>query len=371
MGKRVNGEGTIFKLADGRWRVSLSMGTDAQGRRKRVSRTAARKADALALLEELKADRAKGIGSLAGSPRLSDYLDTWLGEVESRSSRNTVALYRNAVDKHIKPAIGGTKLDKITPVMVVSFVKGLREAGKGTRTQQICLAVLSQSLQEAAALGMIRINPALKVKRPADNPKEIDPFTPEEVKRIIEAATNDPFHHAAVVLLFTAGLRFGEMAGLPWKCVDLGAGTIRIEQQATTVAGKVAIGTPKTKRSRRTIELTPTGLLALQDHQKRMMALGRAGDDLVFRGSRGAMLSHKNWTSRVWNPLLKRAGVRQRPPHHARHTYATLSLAAGVPVHVVSAVLGHSKASVTLDTYAHYLPAHQQSATAAIAKLIG
>lgn len=371
--KRANGEGSIYKTKDGRWRAVIDLGSGADGKRRRRSKVAHRRADAVAFLQSLQSDKSNGVAAITGTPKLAAYLDHWLAGLATRSAANTIALYRNAVKQHIGPHIGGVRIDKVTPVQLVALLNTWQSAGVGVRTQQVGLAVLSHALEEAAGLGIIRTNPASNVKPPRGERKGIDPFTPAEVLAIINAATDHPYHHAGIVLLFACGLRFGEMAGLPRRCVDLKAGSIRIEQQAATDAatGKTIIAAPKTKRSKRTIDLTPMAATAMTEHLARSVALGRAGDDLVFLGARGGILRHSTWLARVWNPVLRAAEVRQRPPHHARHTYATLSLSAGVPIHVVSAVLGHSRASVTLDTYAHYLPAQQQSATAAIERLIG
>lgn len=373
MSKRANGEGSIYKMADGRWRAVIDLGTGADGRRRRKSKIAKRRADAVALLRELQAERESGFVAQSGPPRLTDYLSQWLSGLSTRSAPNTIALYRNAIDRHIDPVIGGVRLDKLTAVQVMGLLNSWRDSGVGNRTQQVGLAVLSHALQSASEIGLIRSNPAAKIKPPKSAREEIDPFGADEVRRIIEAARVEDLHLAPIVLLFACGLRFGEMAGLPRRCVDLAAGTIRIEQQLTTDAGtgKTILGPTKTTRSRRNIDLPEIAIDALSQHLALMVSLGRAGDDLLFRGRQGGYLANRNFRERPWKRTLARAEVRERPPHHARHTYATLALSAGVPVHVVSAVLGHSRASITLDLYSHYLPAHQQSARDAIGKLIG
>jgi integrase len=71
----------------------------------------------------------------------------------------------------------------------------------------------------------------------------------------------------------------------------------------------------------------------------------------------------------VWKKVLQRLKIQYRGFHHLRHTYATLALGAGVPVHVVSKVLGHARASTTLDIYAHVLEHQQTAAKQAMARL--
>lgn len=373
MARRANGEGSVYKMSDGRWRAVITLGTGADGKRRRKSRIATRRADAVALLRQMQSESRTIHAGERRSPKLAEYLADWLAGIEDRSARNTTALYRRAIASHINPIIGGLRLDRLTPAQIAGLLSHWRAENVGARTQQVALAVLSHALQSAAETGQIASNPAAKVKPPATTPKEIDPFTADEVRRIFTAAKDDPLHYAPIVLLFSCGLRFGEMAGLDRKDVDLDAGTIRIGQQLTTDAatGGVILTATKTKRSRRLIDLPSVAREALAGHLGVLAALGLATDGLLFVGYRGGRMSNRNFTTRPWQRAMDRAHVRARPPHHARHTYATLALSAGVPVHVVSAVLGHSRASTTLDLYSHYLPAHQQTATKAIDGLFG
>jgi integrase len=168
-------------------------------------------------------------------------------------------------------------------------------------------------------------------------------------------------------------MRQGELFGLLWEHVDLPGGKLRIVQAAAEVAGKVSIRSPKTANSARVVELPPVAVKALKEHRAILMKEGNAGSDLVFPAPRGGLIPRSTFRHRYWLPILKHKNVGAAPRgfHHTRHTYATLALGAGVPVHVVSRVLGHSKASTTLDIYAHVLQAHQTAATEAAQRLFG
>jgi integrase len=101
------------------------------------------------------------------------------------------------------------------------------------------------------------------------------------------------------------------------------------------------------------------------------MRQGNAASPLVFCSPRGGILRRSDFRVRHWNPLLKLLGLDHRGMHHLRHTYATLALGTGVPVHVVARVLGHSKPSITLDIYSHVLSSQQAEATEAMRRLFG
>jgi integrase len=135
----------------------------------------------------------------------------------------------------------------------------------------------------------------------------------------------------------------------------------------------VSLGEPKTKKSRRSIELTPTAIETLRTHlsrqleeMERMGSLYRPGG-LVFANEIGGIINPSNLRNRSFARLLKRAGL---PPstrfHDLRHTCATLLLSRNVNPKIVSEMLGHSSIAITLDTYSHVLPTMQQSAIRAL-----
>lgn len=372
MSKRANREGTVFKRKDGKWVAQIDLGTGDDGRRRRKTRIASRRADALAMLKSLHQDVEAGVKITRGD-RLGDYLRNWLDTIVDSSAPNTIALYRNAIRNHVAPYLGGVAVDKLTAVQVLGLQKAWSDAGVGRRTQQVALSVLKQALDEAVRLGLTKANPAASVRKPRVERKKIDPFSVDEVKAILGAAKADQLHYAAVALMLATGMRFGEVAGLSWGCVDLKAGTVKVEQQATTDAatGRVVIRRVKTDRSERVIDLPQFAIDALVEHRAWTLKHGRAADELVFLGARGAMLANRNFAKRVWQPLLKSAGVRLRSIHHCRHTFATLALSEGVPLPQVSGILGHSRSSITLDIYSHWLPTHQKAARDTLSRVIG
>jgi len=117
------------------------------------------------------------------------------------------------------------------------------------------------------------------------------------------------------------------------------------------------VGAPKTRRSNRTIAL-PNEL-----HEMMRTAVdGKARTDLVFTAPRGGAVLHRTFWSRVWLPAVD--GLEPRPRiHDLRHTHASLLLAAGVPIHIVSLRLGHNSIKTTVDTYGHMLPDAQAMVT--------
>lgn len=175
--------------------------------------------------------------------------------------------------------------------------------------------------------------------------------------------------HAAIVLGITVGMRIGEILGLAWESVDLKGHRLRVGQQAAETNGVVYLKKPKTKSSVRTIELPAIAVRALESHRILMSREGHSSHALAFPSPEGHVQRRTNFVRRSWHPVLTKLSLKQRGFHHTRHTYATLALGAGVPLPVVSKVLGHKKPSTTLDIYGHVLKSQQSAATQAMNQL--
>jgi integrase len=137
------------------------------------------------------------------------------------------------------------------------------------------------------------------------------------------------------------------------------------------------VSEPKTKESRRRIELTVAALAALRRRkiaqlEERLRAAGGYEDlDLVFANEVGRPMNPSNVIARSFRPLLLRAGLPQIRFHDLRHTAATILLGRGVHPKIVSEMLGHSTVAVTLDTYSHVTPTMQREAASVFDQVVG
>jgi integrase len=136
--------------------------------------------------------------------------------------------------------------------------------------------------------------------------------------------------------------------------------------------GRLVLGEPKTKRSRRTVRLTQAAVEALEGHFARQTAqrnlLGELYEHqgLVFATQRGTLVNPTNLRKRSFEPLLEKAGLPTIRFHDLRHTCATLLLSSNVNPKIVSELLGHVTIAITLDTYSHVLPNMQEGAARAL-----
>ena len=166
----------------------------------------------------------------------------------------------------------------------------------------------------------------------------------------------------------------GELLGLKWSDLDWASGVIYIKRQLQRVTGKgFKFSPPKTQAGRRMVQLGPETMRQLVDHRKRQeieqLRKGWKEHDLFFPSSIGTPTDQRN-LHRYFKPMLKKAGLPDIRFHDLRHTAATLMLMNGIPIIVVSRRLGHSKPSVTLDIYSHYLPGMQKEAAILMDELV-
>ena len=125
---------------------------------------------------------------------------------------------------------------------------------------------------------------------------------------------------------------------------------------------------PKSRRSRRQVELTDSAVAALRRRRAEQKVVALAGH--VFTRDDGRSLAATTLWKR-WRALLVKASGGPIRFHDARHTAATLLLGRGIHPNVVSEMLGHSTVVITLDTYSHVTPAMNRQAAAAMDELLG
>lgn len=295
---------------------------------------------------------------------VADYLRRWLEGWQGRET--TRARYRQSIDCHLIPHLGGIRLQALTADDLDRCYRSLeRSGGRGGRplkpkTVRNAHGTLRTALEDAVRRRYIIRNVADDARPPKIQDTELVIWTATQVRRFLAHVRDDRLY-ALWIMLSTTGMRRGESLGLRWEDVDLDAGKVRIHRQLTVVDGRPTFAEhPKSKKSRRTLALDVQTIQALRDHRKRQMsermAAGPAWQEtgLVFTFEDGRLIHPQNPTK--WLGKYAAAlGLPHGGPHLLRHTYATLALRAGVPLRVVSERLGHANVSITLSTYTHVL----------------
>jgi integrase len=351
--RRPKGEGSVYRRKDGR---VVGEYEDANGRKRYITSKTMSKAEMRAKVRKALEDRDKGIVYDSENLTVGEYLDRWLEAVRGSVRERTLQRHEEVVRLHLKPTIGDTKLDKLNALKVQTMYRQKLDAGLSPRSVEVIHTTLHKVLKSAVRWSLVPRNIAEAVTPPRPPKREIQPLTREQMKTLLEASRGDKME-AFYVLAATTGMRNGEILALQWQDVDLEAGTLQVRR--TVFNGKV--NAPKTASGRRSIRLSKLAIGALKQH--RLNAAKQRISEWVFSTKAGTPISVHNVHNRSWKPLLMRAGLPANTRmHDLRHSAASLLLAQGVPVKVVSEMLGHADVSTTLSIYAHVLPDMQSTA---------
>jgi integrase len=294
---------------------------------------------------------------------LERYMEGWLeGDARRHIKAHVLPSYEFSLRHYIIPYLGGRPISEITTPQVQACLNKLDTAGFAPATIARAKGCLQSLMRDAANSGLIGQNPVEGTRAPSQSNRKMDFWQPEETRKFL-AAVKGHQQEAYYILSLTLGLRISEALGLRWCDVDLERRTMRVQQtlQSGPVRKPVIAGV-KRSASNRTIRLTRQSADALRAHQTRQkearLYLGEQWQnlerDLVFTSTLGTPLSQHNMR-RQFRGLAAKAEVRQIRIHDMRHTAASLMIATGVNMKVVSETLGHSSIRVTLDLYAHLL----------------
>lgn len=286
------------------------------------------------------------------TPLFKDFADTWFGEksVEWRTSHQKTV--RDDLDKRLVPRFGDQAVGSITKADILAFRADLAKAQARGKQQTLSnprinkiLNPLRQILCEAADRFDFR-TPYQNIKQLKVKRTDVDPFSLEEVKKIIASVRID-FKQYFTVRFFT-GMRTGEVHGLKWKYVDFERRLLMVRE--TIVDNEE--GLPKTDSSLRDIQMSQMvhDALKIQETGTRHLS------EYVFCNSEGKPLDYKNVTNRVWRPLLRHLGLKVRRPYQCRHTAATLWLGSGENPEWIARQLGHTTTEMLFRVYSRYVP---------------
>jgi len=213
------------------------------------------------------------------------------------------------------------------------------------------------------------------IKKPQ---KERECYTIEEAQHFIELLETAPLKYKAFfILAIYGGFRRGELLGFEWSDVDFNTGVISVVRTSLfdKEHGGTFTGTPKTKGSQRSLKLPDNVIDVLRDlktaEAKQRLLLGDkwVNSNRIFIADDGAPMgvdSARHWLSK----FCKRNNIRTMNVHSFRHLNASLLISSGVDVRTVSASLGHSQTSTTLNIYAHSFAEQQARASETIANAL-
>ena len=380
--RRGGGEDSIYRDGD-RWRGAVSVGYDASGNRVRKKVSGRTRAEVADKLRKLRQQVDSGV---VPDDRLTvaAFLDRWLTvNLPGTVAESTEDDYVDTVRLHLVPVLGRKRPAKLTVADLDKLWQAKRAAGYSPNSIRIMRTVLRRALGQAEREGIVPRNVARLSAAPRIRAGEGRTLTVEQARELLDAAAGYRFE-AAVVLALAYGMRRGEVLGLHWSALDWQAGTLRVTHGVKRVKDRdglsgrrtqLVVSELKTPKSRRTLTLTPELVARFRQHRLRQaeaqMAAGGLWQDhgLIFASEVGTPMDPDNF-SHSFARLCERAGLGHWHPHELRHSGASLMLAQGTPLHVVSDVLGHASIAITKDVYGHLLEGDKRAAAESMSRAL-
>lgn len=373
MPRASNHQSSIYLGKDGRWHGRVTVGRKADGSPDRRHVASKSKGTVVARVRALEKLRDEARVPKAGKAwTVEKWLLHWLEEIARPAIRDSsYQAYRTAVAKHLVPAIGKIRLDRLEPEQIEVIYRRMIKAGAKPATAHQVHRTLRSALGEAERRRHMGRNPALLVKPPRIQTDPVEPFTIEEVKKVL-AAAKERRNEARWAVALALGLRQGEALALHWDDIDFDAKSVRV--RATRLrpvyahacdgdCGKTAgycpqrrqtngiVGATKSAAGNRIVGLPDELVALLRDHRRKQLEerirAGSLWDEggWVFTTLIGRPIA-PNSDYHEWRALLERAGVRHARLHDARHTAATVLLVLGVPERTVMSIMGWSSTSM-------------------------
>lgn len=403
------------------------------GERQRDSRSGFESEDAAwrALIEANQQLRTRTYVKKA--PRtVGQFIDAWLAAMSMSIKPTTHSNYRSYADYYVIPIIGDRRLQNVTTETItllythllengrrrgdsnqvmydhwhrsvasgreasprelataagLSYSAGVRArqryragrvpaaytAGLDARSVQSVHIMLNRAMADAVRWRYIGENPVTNAARVRRSRKGHTVWTPDELRRFLTEAKGERLY--AMWLLFaTTGIRRSEAAGAPTGGVDLDAHSITLRGTRVVAAGQAQASDGKSARSRRQLALDRRTVAALAEHlearrqERAAFAADYQDHDLLFCWEDGRPI-HPDTITEQFNRIVDRVGLPHITLHDVRHTYATMSLRAGVNPKIVSTRLGHASVAFTLDTYTEDVPELHHAAAEAVSDL--
>jgi integrase len=389
--KGASGRSSVHRRADGRgWEGWVSLGAHpVTGARWRKHVRGATKTEVAGKIASLERARDAGVVAVDPASTLNAWLEAWLaGRVIAGLRPNSIAAYRTDLTYVTRCGVGRVRLKDLTPEhveCVYAYILGLPRAGPGSVVH--AKRTLNAALNTAVERGHLTRNPVRAAVTPRHTQPAVEPYTTEEIRRLLTAARDRP--NGVRWSLALLGLRQGEVLGLRWRDLDLDAGELTVrhtltwlpwrhgcttvtEAEAPPACGQPVprcpqrrgggphLGPPKSTAGRRIIAIPPPVIADLRVHRThqaaRRLALGSRWQDrdYVITNATGGPLDRTTDRDH-WHELLAVADLRRLRIHDLRHSAATALLLLGEDSRTLAAIMGWTSMAL-VQRYTHLVP---------------
>ncbi len=358
--RRPSGDGMVRKREDGRWEGRIVIGHKANGDSIFRYIYADTQKELTAKLRQ-NIDIYQGIDLTEQSRMtLAEWLNQWLEQMSITLRPSTLEHYRKDLTNHVTPYLGTKLLAQVTAMDLRKLYDTLKRNGRGksrpgqsrglsSNTVHGIHTTLHHALKTAKDHGLIPTNPADEVDPPKVIRQPMKILNEEQLDTFMDVIRQDAIWYDFFYTELTTGLRRGEICGLMWSDFDGRNGVLKVNRTLhREKGGRLVAGDTKTYAGTRKIVLPPSTAQLLQERKQKSFSPWIFHDPL-----RPEAPIDPDSVYRQLKKFLAEAGLPSIRFHDLRHTFSTHALASGVDAKTLAGILGHTKASFTLDTYTH------------------
>jgi integrase len=338
--------GNVRKLPSGRWQARY-VGPD--GMERKAPNTFATERLAAKWLTVIESEIIKGEWTApeAGEIKLAAYAQKWIAQ--RKLAPRTRELYEDLLRLNIEPYLGKLTLAAIKPDTIRSWRRQALDDGRPE----------PQMIKAYCLLRAIFMTAMVEDEIVSKNPCRIKGYdtyhTPERPTATIAqvyalAAAMPPRFSALIIVAALSGLRWGELAALRRRDIDVDAGTVRVPRKLAALRNRMEFGPPKSDAGVRVVALPVAAVEALRRHLGTKEYVGEEVDALVFTGAKGSVLRSGNFRRAVkWADAVTTAGITgDFHFHDLRHTGNTLAASSGASTRELMHRMGQSSMRAAL-----------------------
>ena len=273
--------------------------------------------------------------------------------------RSSVSAYMLTIKNIILPIIGEYDLEAVSSKEAESLKQACEDKGLSKKTIQDVIICLKNILKVANILEVAETKTISVLWGTGNNEvkKQAEAYNKDQVRKLVASLEEAPsFKNLGLLITIYSGMRIGEVCALQWKDIDLEEKVIRVNKSIQRIyteedtMGKMKtellISTPKTKSSQREIPIVQPLFKMMKDFAKICRP-----DYFVCSGTT-TPIEPRAYRS-YYMKKIEEIGLPRLKFHGLRHTFATQLIASKADVKTVSAILGHSDITTTLNTYVH------------------
>jgi integrase len=371
-------QGFIEERSPGSWLIRYDAGIDATtGKRRRLNLTVrGLRKDAERELRRMLQSLDDGTHIDPTRLTVREWFTSWLAAVRQEVSPRTHERYAELVEHFLAPALGNHPIGKLTPQHIADAYAALaiggrrdgKPGGLSAQTRKHIHRVLHGALTVAVERQVIARNPAAVFRKrlPKVERREMTTLTADQTARLLDGIRQHRVYWPVMLALMT-GMRRGEILALRWRNVDLAAGVLVVAEAMEHTKAGLRFKPPKSGKPR-AITLPAFAVEELRrrrvEQAEEMLRLGvRLNEDmLVCARVDGEPMLPTSLTHEFAKVSGSVEGVPRVRLHDTRHSHATMLLAEGAHVKVISERLGHSSIGITMDLYSHVTPTLQRDA---------